>query len=177
MILAIGGCSLALAGSADGAGGIDPAGRAVAVLHPTEGHNVRGTVTFTRTDAGTRVVAEVAGLKPGPHGFHVHAFGDCSAGNGKSAGGHFNPYGMPHAGPDAGRRHVGDLGNIVADATGRAKLNVTDAKLALDGPASIVGRAVIVHGGADDMKSQPSGAAGPRVACGVIGIASDSTGR
>lgn len=147
--------------------------KAVAVLHPTEGSDVTGTVTFSRTDNGTKVVADVLGLSPGKHGFHVHEFGDCSAPDGTSAGGHFNPEKRPHAGPEQANRHVGDLGNITADTSGDAHFVRTDSYLKLNGRDSIIGRSVIVHAGEDDLTSQPSGNAGPRVACGVIGIAKD----
>ena len=145
--------------------------KAIAVLHPTKGNEVEGTVTFTKVDKGIRIVADIKNLKPGSHGFHVHEYGDCSAEDGTSAGGHFNPHNMSHGGPDADQRHVGDLGNIVADESGQAKLDIIDSHLSFEGPASIIGRAVIVHAQADDLKTQPTGAAGGRVACGVIGIA------
>lgn len=145
--------------------------RAVAVLHPTEGNQAHGTATFTATAEGIRVVAHIEGLTPGKHGFHIHEYGDCSSGDGKSAGGHFNPEGVEHAGPDAAKRHVGDLGNITADENDVAHLEYTDRKLRLSGPHSIIGRGVIVHADPDDLTSQPTGNAGGRVACGVIGIA------
>jgi Cu-Zn family superoxide dismutase len=145
--------------------------KAVAVLHPTQGNNVTGTVTFTRTQNGIEVIGDVMGLSPGKHGFHIHQFGDCTAPDGTSAGGHFNPENQPHAGPDQAKRHVGDLGNIAADSSGNARYARTDSHLKFDGRDSIIGRAVIVHAGEDDLMSQPSGNAGPRVACGVIGIA------
>jgi Cu-Zn family superoxide dismutase len=129
-------------------------------------------VRFTRVAGGVRVVAEVEGLAPGGrHGFHVHEFGDCSAADGMGAGGHFDPTGEPHAGPDHPRRHVGDLGNLEAGPDGRARYDRIDRRLALGGPRSVVGRAVIVHAKADDLVSQPTGDAGGRVACGVIGVA------
>lgn len=145
--------------------------RAVAVLHPTAGNAVTGTVTFTQVRGGIRVVAHINGLEPGDHGFHIHQYGDCSAPDGSSAGGHFNPAGVAHGAPGAEIRHVGDLGNITANASGHAMLNVVDAHLTFQGPQSIIGRGLVIHGGADDLTSQPSGAAGPRVACAVIGIA------
>jgi Cu-Zn family superoxide dismutase len=147
--------------------------KAVAVLHPTQGNNVTGTVYFSRTPNGIEVKGDVMGLSPGKHGFHIHQFGDCTAPDGTSAGGHFNPENQPHAGPDQAKRHVGDLGNIVADSSGNAHYARTDSHLKFDGRDSIIGRAVIVHAGEDDLMSQPSGNAGPRVACGVIGIAKD----
>jgi Cu-Zn family superoxide dismutase len=144
--------------------------KAIAVLHPTRGNNVHGTVTFTKVTGGIRVVANITGLKPGKHGFHVHEKGDCSAPDASSAGGHFNPTKMPHSAPDAAQRHVGDFGNLTADSTGRASYNRVDRHIAFSGIRSIIGRAVIVHANADDLKSQPSGDAGGRVACGVVGI-------
>lgn len=148
----------------------------VAVLHPTEGNLVQGIVTFTKVEDGVKVVADVSGLTPGLHGFHVHEFGDCRASDATSTGGHFNPFDMPHGPPTDEQRHLGDLGNIIADSTGRAHYEWTDKMLLLDGPNSIIGRAVIVHGGEDDLQTQPTGDAGPRVACGVIGIASQGSG-
>jgi len=141
---------------------------AVAVLEPTEGNQVRGTVTFTGADDGVRVVADITGLKPGEHGFHIHEHGDCSAPDGSSAGGHFNPTGMPHGGPGAAEHHVGDLGNIKADDSGMAHLDRVYAFLDLNGTNAIVGRGLVVHSDRDDLASQPTGNAGKRVACGVI---------
>ena len=142
--------------------------RAVAQLQPTQGNTVRGTVTFSDEGGKVRVKAEINGLTPGEHGFHVHENGDCSASDASSAGGHFNPTNQPHAARDAEARHIGDLGNLTADSNGRAELDYVDSKLTLAGPNSIVGRAVIVHAGRDDLTSQPAGDAGGRVACGVI---------
>jgi len=149
---------------------------AVAVLHPTAGNEVSGTVHFAREGDGVRVSLRIEHLSPGKHGFHVHEYGDCSAADGTSAGGHFNPFDAPHAARDAAERHVGDLGNVTADDSGVAETEFVDTRIALQGvalekAASILGRAVIVHGGEDDLTSQPSGDAGPRVACGVVGIA------
>ena len=153
------------------AGGGDKITKAVAILTPTQGNNVEGTVTFTQMSSGIKVEADIKGLSQGKHGFHIHTFGDCSALDGKSAGGHYNPTGQPHAGPDQNKRHIGDLGNIEADSSGKAQYERVDSHLTLNGPNTIIGRGVIVHDGADDLKSQPSGAAGPRIACGVIGVA------
>lgn len=141
---------------------------AEAELEPTQGNKARGTVTFTRQGEGVRVVADLSGLTPGEHGFHVHETGNCSAPDAASAGEHFNPTSMPHGAPDADRRHMGDLGNITADADGNARLDRTVKMLGLEGANTIVNRAVIVHGGRDDLKTQPSGDAGDRLACGVI---------
>ncbi len=145
--------------------------KAIAVLHPTKDSNVEGTVTFTKSGDEMRVVADVTGLTPGKHGFHIHEFGDCSSPDGKAAGGHFNPTKVPHAGHDAEPRHVGDLGNIEADSSGKAHLELSDKLMTMSGDTSIIGHGLIVHEKADDLKTQPTGDAGGRLACGVIGIA------
>jgi Cu-Zn family superoxide dismutase len=145
--------------------------KAVAVLHPTEGNKVHGLVTFTQEGESVKVVAHIEGLTPGKHGFHIHEWGDCSSKDGAAAGGHFNPRGAPHAAPDAAQRHAGDLGNIDANADGVAHLEFNDSVMKLSGPGAIIGRGVIVHANADDLKTQPSGNAGGRQACGVIGVA------
>jgi Cu-Zn family superoxide dismutase len=153
-----------------------PAGplKAVAVLHPTSGSKVSGTVTFTEEADGVKVRAEITGLTPGNHGFHVHEFGDCSAADASSAGAHFNPTHKPHAGPDTPERHVGDMGNVQADVSGKATLEYVDHQISLtNDERSVIGRSVVVHAKADDLKSQPSGDSGARVACGVIGRAKD----
>ena len=116
-----------------------------------------------------RVVADISGLKPGKHGLHIHEKGDCSAPDATSAGGHFNPDKKNHGAPDASEHHMGDLGNIEANAKGKAHLDRTvDFLTIAEDPNSIAGKAVIVHAQEDDLKSQPVGNAGARVACGVI---------
>jgi len=146
--------------------------KAICVINGTAGNeNVRGTVTFTESHDGVMVEARITGLTPGAHGFHVHQYGDLSSTDGKSAGGHYNPEGHEHSGPHATRRHIGDLGNLVADANGIAEYSRFDHELELDGPHSIIGRGVIVHAGEDDLMSQPTGNAGARVGYGVIGVA------
>ena len=141
---------------------------AVAEMQTTEGNEAHGTVTFTKVEGGVQVVAHFEGVPEGEHGFHIHEFGDCSSGDGKSAGGHFNPAGVAHAGPDAEERHIGDLGNITADANGTAHADFVDSRLRITGDYSIVGKGVILHADPDDMSSQPTGAAGARISCGVI---------
>lgn len=145
--------------------------KAVAVVHALGDHKVSGKVTFTQTEEGVEIVAELTGLHPGEHGFHVHEFGDCSMADGKCAGGHFNPTGAPHGGPDSAKRHVGDLGNIKADGEGKATYKRVDKLITLSGPHSVIGRSVIIHAKADDFKTQPTGDAGDRIGCGTIGIA------
>ncbi|MEP6956552.1 MAG: superoxide dismutase family protein [Chthoniobacterales bacterium] len=162
---------LALGAQNSTAFGADNTTKAIAVLGSASGSSVAGTVTFTQSGDEVKVVADITGLKPGMHGFHVHEFGDCSAADATSAGGHYNPLKHPHAGPDVSDRHMGDLGNLEADASGKAHLERTDKVLKLEGANSIVGYGVIVHEKADDLKTQPTGDAGGRVACGVIGVA------
>ncbi len=146
--------------------------KAICMLYPTEGNNASGKVTFTKTDSGMYVVAEVTGLSKGKHGFHIHQYGNCSVVDGTSAGGHFNPENKQHGSPSDKNRHVGDLGNISVMKDGdTAKLELLDTLLTFQGKHSIIGRSVIVHAGEDDLISQPTGNAGARVACGVIGIA------
>ncbi len=145
--------------------------KAVCVLYPTEGNKVSGLVTFTKRDSGIYVVADLNGLTPGKHGFHVHEYGDVSSPDGTSTGGHFNPDNMEHGGPDSAIRHVGDLGNLLADNDGKAHYERLDKFITFKGKHDIIGRAIIVHAGEDDFVTQPTGNAGARVASGVIGIA------
>ncbi len=145
--------------------------KAVCVLHPTEGNTAQGVVTFTKVDGGIKVVADLEGLSEGKHGFHIHQYGDCSSPDGTSTGGHFNPENVNHGAPTDAVRHVGDLGNVEAGADGRAHYEWTDTMISFSGKHSIIGRGIIVHAGEDDLVSQPTGNAGARVACGVIGIA------
>jgi Cu-Zn family superoxide dismutase len=147
-----------------------PVTKAQANLSPTKDSKVAGEVSFTKVEGGVKVVAHLTGLQAGNHGFHIHEFGDCSAPDGSTAGGHFNPAAHKHGGPKDAERHAGDLGNIEAMADGTATLEVVDKDLTLDGPDSIVGRGVIVHANADDLKTQPTGNAGGRLACGVVGV-------
>ncbi len=149
----------------------DKISHAVCVLHPTEGNVVKGTVWFTEEDGKISIKAELEGLTEGKHGFHIHEYGDCTAADGTSAGGHFNPEGVDHSAHGDAIRHVGDMGNITVGSDGKASLSVRDDKMSFRGKNSIIGRSIIVHAGEDDLKSQPTGDAGGRVACGVIGIA------
>lgn len=145
--------------------------KAVAVLFPTKGSDVKGRVTFTHSGRTIHVHAEISGLSPGEHGFHIHEFGVWSE-DGLAAGPHFNPTNEPHAGPDNTKRHVGDLGNVTANASGHAIYDLNDQHLSFHGPHSILGRGLVVHEKADDLKTQqPPGNAGGRIAVGVIGVA------
>jgi len=143
---------------------------ATATLEPRSGSNVRGTITFTQVGDVVRISGEVTGHTKGPKGFHIHAMGDCSAHDAMSAGGHFNPGMSKHGGPYDPVKHAGDLGNITFNAEGVAKINfaVGDISVSRDRPDGIIGRALMVHAQGDDLKTDPTGNAGGRVACGVI---------
>jgi superoxide dismutase, Cu-Zn family len=141
--------------------------KATAQLEPKSGSKVTGTVTFTKVGDEVQVVAEIQNLTPGKHGFHVHEKGDCSAPDAASAGAHFNPTMKHHGGPNTLDHHTGDLGNIEADASGKAHLD-WKGKLSLSGKDSIIGKSVVVHEKEDDLKTDPSGNSGARVACGPI---------
>ncbi|MDR2015883.1 MAG: superoxide dismutase family protein [Azoarcus sp.] len=142
--------------------------QASALLAPTQGNTVQGTVLFRQEADGIRTIAEVSGLTPGSHGFHIHEKGDCSAPDATSAGGHFNPHGTAHGKAGEGAYHAGDLPSLEADAQGNAKLNAVLTGITLTGDHSIVSRGLIVHASPDDYTTQPTGNAGARVACAVI---------
>ena len=144
--------------------------RATAQLEPTKGNSTSGQATFEQRGDKVRVVVSVQGLKPGQeHGMHIHEVGDCSSGDGMSTKGHFNPHGKPHGHPGSAERHAGDLPSLKADKDGRAKIEVDlDVITVTAGPASVIGRGLIVHADPDDYKTQPTGNAGARLACGVI---------
>lgn len=142
-----------------------------AQLNPTKGSKTSGEIKFSEAFGKVKIEGEVRGLTANSeHGFHIHEFGDCSASDGTSAGGHYNPEGMNHGDIVDEQRHVGDLGNIKADKKGVAKINleVTDMSVS-SGKNPILGRGLIVHARPDDKVSQPTGGAGGRIACGVIG--------
>lgn len=143
---------------------------AVAIMHAKSDSSVSGTVDFTTlTDGSVLVRVKLTGVRPGPHGIHIHAKGDCSAPDGSSAGGHFNPDAKEHGAPDATSHHAGDLGNVTADDKGIVQTEFINNSITLvPGPHSVIGRAVVVHARADDFESQPTGNSGPRIACGVI---------
>jgi Cu-Zn family superoxide dismutase len=143
---------------------------ASAKLVPTKGNNTSGSVSFTQSGNKVLVIAEVYGLKPNAeHGFHIHDKGDCSSGDGMSTGGHFNPTTQAHGAHGTGSHHTGDLPSLVADANGNAKLKFESTSITIDsGLTNILGRGLIVHREPDDFKTQPTGNAGPRLACAVI---------
>jgi superoxide dismutase, Cu-Zn family len=141
--------------------------KATCKLESKSSTQVTGTVTFTQVGSDVQVVGDITGLKPGKHGFHLHEKGDCSAPDAASAGAHFNPGQHKHGGPTTTERHEGDLGNIEADASGKAHID-WKGKMVLSGADSIIGKSVVVHEKEDDLKTDPSGNSGARQACGVI---------
>lgn len=143
--------------------------RATAQLQPTKGNKTFGEATFEQMGDKVRVVVFVEGLKPGQeHGLHIHEAADCS-GDAMGAKGHFNPLGKPHGFHGSAERHAGDLPSLKANKAGRANIQVDmDIIAVMPGPASIIGRGLVVHAGPDDFKTQPHGNAGARLACGVI---------
>lgn len=148
----------------------EDAPRATASLQPTKGNKTFGEATFEQVGANkVRVVVFAQNLKPNSqHGFHIHEAGDCSSGDGISAKGHFNPLGKPHGMPGP-QSHAGDLPMLKAAKNGRAKLDFEIEGITVaSGPTSIVGRGLIIHADPDDFKTQPTGNAGARLACGVI---------
>ena len=151
---------------------------AVAVLETTNQRvapqaRVLGEVRFQQMGDKIHITGRLEGLEPNSvHGFHIHQYGDLTARDGTSAGGHFSPEGHPHAGPEAGKHHAGDLGNVTADKNGVVVIDQTVDFITLaNGKSAVIGRSVVLHGGKDDLSSQPSGAAGPRIGVGVIGWA------
>lgn len=148
------------------------AARATANLAPASASLTSGTMTLSTMGDGVHVGGEIGGLRPGAHGFHVHEFGDCSAADASSAGGHFNPTNQPHGRSGPGPHHLGDSDNIVADTDGVAVVDahLHDVTLGTGMANDIAGKAIVVHAQPDDYASQPSGDAGARVACGVISV-------
>ncbi len=142
------------------------------MLEPKSDSNVKGEVTFTEEDEEVNMVAVLSGLTEGEHAIHIHQTADCTAADGSSAGGHWNPTNEPHGkwGASEGY-HKGDIGNFTADADGNAKVEFSTEEWCIgcdDDNKNILGKGVIVHQGVDDYTSQPSGAAGARVSCAGI---------
>lgn len=142
--------------------------KAHCVLSAKGQNAVVGAVTFSQVEGGVRIIADVGGLSHGKHGFHIHEHGDCSSADGSSAGGHFNPTNKKHGGPDSGERHLGDLGNLEANESGFAHYDKVIKELSLNGDNSIVGKSIVVHADEDDLKTDPAGNSGKRIACGLI---------
>jgi len=134
---------------------------------------ISGTVTFSETDGMVTMQANITGLSEGLHAIHIHETGDCSADDGTSAGGHWNPTNTTHGEWGGDTFHIGDIGNLDANASGTASISRTTNLWCIgcsDATKNVIGKAIIIHEGPDDFTSQPSGAAGPRIGCGEINM-------
>jgi superoxide dismutase, Cu-Zn family len=151
---------------------------ATAELQPTNGNSASGVVNFVQNGDKVMVSLDIKGLKPNAeHGFHVHDKGDCSSGDGMSTGGHFNPLTKGHGAHGVNEHHAGDLPALKADANGNVKMNFESRTIAVGaGATDVVGRGMIVHRDPDDYKTQPTGNAGPRIACAVITMDAKKSG-
>ena len=150
-----------------------PAKQANAMIGPSNDSGVTGIAVFTQNGDQITLTAEIQGASAGLHAIHIHAYGDCSAPDGTSAGGHWNPTGVAHGKWGVGEFHLGDIGNITVgeDGTGRITLTTDLWEIGTGSDVDVVGKGIIVHAGADDFTSQPSGAAGARIGCGIIVLA------
>jgi Cu-Zn family superoxide dismutase len=140
-------------------------------LEPKSGNTtLSGHAQFSQSAEGVKLVLHVEGAPPGVHGAHIHEKGDCSDPEAKNAGSHWNPAGHKHGAPPPSAVHLGDLGNLSVgvDGTGHLELTSTEWKLGGDSAEDLVGKAVVIHGGPDDLVSDPAGNSGPRIGCGVI---------
>lgn len=141
------------------------------VFEPKSNSNVSGNATFTEKNGKVTFVAKLAGLKPGVHAIHIHEKSDCSAADGSSAGGHWNPTFKKHGKWGIGEYHKGDIGNFIADEKGNGTITLTTDEWCIgcgDATKDILGKGLIVHQGADDFITQPTGNSGARVACSAI---------
>jgi Cu-Zn family superoxide dismutase len=142
-----------------------------AQIAPTQGNTVTGALALAQSPEGVHITGSIQGLKPDAEfGFHVHEKGDCTAPDGSSAGGHFNPTQAQHGNPTGPTHHAGDMLNIKSNGEGVAQVDVTAAGTSLHGDpgTDVMGKAIVVHESPDDYTTQPSGNSGKRVACGVI---------
>jgi Cu-Zn family superoxide dismutase len=167
-------------GSVAGLAGAKPAAPSkaksvVVKLEPKSGSKATGTATFTEEGGKVSLVVELSGATPGEHALHIHEKGDCSDPEAKNAGGHWNPTTPPaaHGKWGSAAHHLGDIGNLTVGADGKGTLKMSTEKWAVGGGGfnDITGKAVVIHGGVDDFTTQPTGNAGNRIACGVIGAA------
>ena len=144
--------------------------KAIALITPANGSNVSGVVKLKQGSSFVFLDVQLSGLKPNQeHGFHIHKLGNITEADGTGTGGHYDPEGVPHALPP-GKRHAGDLGNLLADANGNVDIRLESSRFSIGGKNPVLGRAFILHQNPDDGISQPSGAAGPRIGQGVIGL-------
>ncbi len=147
--------------------------QATASIGSASGSDVTGTAIFKQSGDSIALTVEIQNAAPGVHAVHIHKSGDCSAPDGTSAGGHWNPTDVPHGKWGEGEFHLGDIGNMTVgeDGTGKIELTADQWEMGTGSIRDIVGKGIIVHAGADDLTSQPSGAAGARIGCGAIVLA------
>jgi Cu-Zn family superoxide dismutase len=147
----------------------DVQAKAESQMHSSARKNLKGIITIEDLKDEIKVTADVSGLKPNQRlGFHIHENGVCQGPDYKTAGDHLNPYGQPHGDPNGKIRHLGDMGNLESNANGEAKKVILLPKSQMDDLNMLIGKSIIIHSKADDMKTQPTGDAGDRVACGLI---------
>jgi Cu-Zn family superoxide dismutase len=135
------------------------------------GSNVTGTAEFSEKNGKVTFTAKISGLKPGVHAIHIHEKADCSAADASSAGGHWNPTFKKHGKWGSAEYHKGDIGNFTADESGNGQITLSTDEWCIgcgDANKDILGKGLIVHEGADDFTTQPTGNAGGRVACSAI---------
>jgi Cu-Zn family superoxide dismutase len=140
-------------------------------FEPKSNSTVSGTANFTEKNGKVTFVAKLAGLTPGAHAIHIHEKSDCSAADGSSAGGHWNPTFKKHGKWEVGEYHKGDIGNFTADEKGNGTITLSTDEWCIgcgDTTKDIIGKGIIVHQGTDDFVTQPTGNAGGRVACSAI---------
>ncbi len=143
---------------------------ALAFVDPLIGGDFSGVATFIIDDDTITLTIEIEGLPPGDYAVHIHEYGDCSSLDGSSAGGHWNPTNTAHGKWGEGEFHLGDIGNITVGKNGTGMIELTTDlwEIGTGSDRDVVGKAIILHAGADDFTSQPSGAAGARIGCGAI---------
>jgi superoxide dismutase, Cu-Zn family len=134
-------------------------------IDPLRSNRVNGTMSLVQAGQAVAVTGTLSGLTPGKHGLHIHEGRSCG-----NRGGHYHPGNAPHGAPDNpdGKRHLGDLGNVVAGQDGTAQYSGVVKNISLTGPNAIAGRVLVVHQGEDDYVSQPAGNSGEQIGCGVI---------
>ena len=152
---------------------VPSAKQAIATISPTSENSATGMAIFTQNGDQITLTIEIQNASPGIHAVHIHENGDCSAPDGKSAGGHWNPTDVAHGKWGEGEFHLGDIGNITVgeDGTGSIELTTDLWEIGTGSDVDVVGKGIIVHAEADDFISQPSGNAGARIGCGVITLA------
>jgi Cu-Zn family superoxide dismutase len=140
-------------------------------FEPKSGSHSSGTATFSESNGKVTVTANLSGLKPGVHAIHIHEKADCSAADGSSAGGHWNPTFKNHGKWGSASYHRGDIGNFTTDQQGNGTITMSTSEWCIgcgDGTKDIIGKSLVVHDGADDYVTQPSGNSGVRMACSAI---------